>query len=205
MFLSHRPSEAHRAVPTPPTITTLAHFNALSKMGSVERILDLLNKQALVEAASSFAGSPTCQIDSSPSSITPGYIIFVIAFPDRDERWAARIPLDQDESFELCIAPLKLANRSANVPAPRLYGYSECGPNNPVGVGYMLLDWVEGSSLMPWDHVIPSPPNRLKILHQVADLILNLITKCLPDDSIIYYGMSTLLLLLGCSDLSRTP
>lgn len=160
-------------------------------MGSVAKILELLNKQALVEVVSSLAGTPACSLDNSLPISGLGYVIFVISFPARDDRWAVRIPLDQDDSFyQTSIMLLQHAHKAPTVPAPRIHGYLNCGSsgNNPVGVGYMLLEWAEGSVLEPWDQLMPAISNRHKILDQIADLMLDLITQCLPDDQTLFYG-----------------
>ncbi|RAQ68036.1 hypothetical protein COH20_011740 [Aspergillus flavus] len=145
-------------------------------MGSVDEVLRLPDKQALVQLP-----------------ITgPGYIIFIISFPDRDERWAARLPLNQDDSFfQICIRPIQLAHRSSNVPAPRIHGYFDCGSHgySPVGVGYILLDWIEGSPMMPWEQLTPAAPYRQKALDQIADLILIMILECPLDDQTLFYGV----------------
>ncbi|KAB8210286.1 hypothetical protein BDV34DRAFT_220878 [Aspergillus parasiticus] len=162
-------------------------------MGSVDEVLKLLDKQALLEVASSLAGTPARQLDNNISPITgPGYVIFRISFPSTNERWAARIPLNQDDSFfQICIRPIQLAHGSSNVPAPRIHGYCDCGSRgyNPVGVGYMLLDWIEGSPMLPWDQLTPAAPYRQKILDQIADLILNMILECPLDDQTLFYGV----------------
>lgn len=172
-------------------------------MESVAKILELLNKEALVEAVSSLAGTPACSLDNSSPISGLGYVIFVISFPARDDRWAVRIPLDQEDSFfQTSIIPLQHAHKAPGVPAPRIHGYWDCGSsgNNPVGVGYMLLDWVEGSVLEPWDQLTPAVSNRHKILHQIADLMLNLITQCLPDDQTLFYCTFPLFASLDCSN-----
>ncbi|KAE8138723.1 hypothetical protein BDV38DRAFT_281652 [Aspergillus pseudotamarii] len=162
-------------------------------MGSVDEVFKLLNKQALVEVVSSLAGTPACQLDNNSSPITgPGYVIFIISFHEKDERWAARIPLNQDDSFlEICTRPIQLAHWSPNSPAPRIHGYFDCGSRgyNPVGVGYMLLDWIEGSPMTPWDQSTPASPYRQKVLDQITDLILNMILECPLDDQTLFYGV----------------
>lgn len=82
-------------------------------MGSVDQILKLLNKQALVNVASSLAGTPASQLGSP--IVGDGYVIFVIGFPARNEQWVARIPLIQDDSFVWCsLKPLQLAHKALN-------------------------------------------------------------------------------------------
>ncbi|KAE8331516.1 hypothetical protein BDV39DRAFT_201166 [Aspergillus sergii] len=50
-------------------------------MVSVNEVLKLLNKQALVQVASSLAGTPARQLDNNISPITgPGYVILELAF-----------------------------------------------------------------------------------------------------------------------------
>lgn len=80
------------------------------------------------------------------------------------------------------------------LPAPRIHGYFDCGSSgdNPVGVGYMLLDWIEGSALMPWDRLTPPVPARHKLMHRIADPMLDLITQCPLDEQVLFYGMPPL-------------
>ncbi|KAE8374929.1 hypothetical protein BDV26DRAFT_295531 [Aspergillus bertholletiae] len=146
-------------------------------MGSVNEILKLLDKKALVEVASLLAGTPACQLDNNSPITSPGYIIFIISFHERDERWAARIPLNQEDSFlQTRIRPIQLAHRCPDVTAPRIHGYFDCSDSgdNPVSVGYMLLDWIEGS-----------------VLDQIADLLLNMMNGCPLDDTVLFYVSST--------------
>ncbi|GMF77331.1 unnamed protein product [Aspergillus oryzae] len=126
-------------------------------MGSVDEVLRLPDNQALVQVASSLAGTRGCQLDND-------------SYPSLDQ--------------------IQLAHRSPNVPAPRIHGYFDCGSHgyNPVGVGYMLLDWIEGSPMMPWDQLTPAAPYRQKVLDQIADLILIIILECPLDDQTLFYG-----------------
>ena len=54
----------------------------------------------------------------------------------------------------------------------------------------MLLDWIEGSPMTPWDQSTPAAPYRQEVLDQIADLILNMILECPLDDQTLFYGTS---------------
>ncbi|GMG27564.1 unnamed protein product [Aspergillus oryzae var. brunneus] len=119
-----------------------------------------------------------------------GSVDEVLRLPDK-QALVQRLPLNQDDSFfQICTRQIQLAHRSPNVPAPRIHGYFDCGSHgyNPVGVGYMLLDWIEGSPMMPWDQLTPAAPYRQKVLDQIADLILIIILECPLDDQTLFYG-----------------
>ena len=158
-----------------------------------EENLKLLNKDALLHIASSLSGQSPCHFVGSPitqSSCT----IFIIKFPHENKCWAARIPEDQENSFlEISVKPLKhVAHNFPNIPAPRVHGYFDAGAkgNNPVGVAYMFLDWIEGKHMPPWSLTSPSIPTRHKVLHQLADMMLEMLSKNKLEGDLLYYGKS---------------
>jgi aminoglycoside phosphotransferase (APT) family kinase protein len=83
-------------------------------------------------------------------------------------------------------------------PAPRVY-HSCLEENNPVGVPFMILDWIEGMSMPQWRPGLP--PNesaRMQFLDQFSDAFLDLVLTPLTDRSgndIEYYGMCSIVML----------
>ncbi|KAK0667822.1 hypothetical protein QBC41DRAFT_395247 [Cercophora samala] len=57
------------------------------------------------------------------------------------------------------------------VPAPRVFGYGLEGPDNPVGVGYILMEKLPGAPLR-WD--VADPNQRRKVLEQLAEVYVEL-------------------------------
>ncbi|KAI9821475.1 MAG: hypothetical protein M1832_003322 [Thelocarpon impressellum] len=162
-------------------------------MFPAEELLAKINKDALLAAASTLAGDAQCHFAPFSAPQGQGYVLLIIEFPSLATRWVARFPLDQYDSFrEFCVVPLEyVARRYPRVPAPRIHGYVDAGSDvqNPVGAAYVLLDWVEGASVPPWDAHSPSAAVKEKILHQIADLMLDLILGGPPDEEIIFYGV----------------
>jgi hypothetical protein len=113
---------------------------------SAEEILARVNREALLTVASSWAGGLDCLLDTSPPILAVGYVILVVVFPSSGNRWIARIPLDQDDSFvEFCVKPLEyVARNHSNIRATRVHGYVDGGKSteSPVGVAFLMLDWI---------------------------------------------------------------
>ena len=169
-------------------------FLATSKnftMAAWDQILSRLNKDALLAVACSLAGGSHCHLDGSPILRT-SWAILIVQFPSESKRWAARIPIDQECSFlETSVQPLEFVARNyPDLPAPRLHGYVDAGTlgDNPVGVAYMLVDWLEGRSMKPWDLNDPPVSVRRKVLDQVADIVLEMLSRNAADDHILFYG-----------------
>lgn len=155
--------------------------------------MKLLNKDALLRIASSLSDGSPCYFISKPithSSCT----ILILEFPAQNKSWAARIPEDQEYSFlEISIKPLEcIALNFPNIPAPRLHGYFDAGPGggeNPAGVAYMLVDWIEGEHMPPWSLTTPTVSRRYKVLDQLADMMLEMLSKTDVKGDISFYGI----------------
>jgi len=152
--------------------------------------LEKLNKDALLHTATSLSSGSPCYFIGEPitqSSCT----IFVIKFPGENKCWAARIPEDQEYSLQISVKPLEfLAHNLPNIPAPRLHGYFDAGVerNNPVGVAYMLLDWIEGKHMPVWSLASPTVPIRHKLLDQLAGMMLDMLSNNKIEGDIPFYG-----------------
>lgn len=98
---------------------------------------------------------------------------------DDGVRWIARIrrfnatsppPALRDYILQSEIATLKFLEQT-DVPSPKVFGYAlEC-EENPVGVGYILMEKLPGSSLR-W--AVTTPEEREKVMSQLADVFIEL-------------------------------
>lgn len=156
------------------------------------KILRRLNRDALLQAASICAGGWTCEILGDPI-LSSTFFTLRIKFIDRDPMWAARIPLDQEHPFyKYYIQPLDYLERyHPTIPAPRVHGYVDVDvPYNPVGVGYMFYEWIEGRPLPPWSLAELPLLKRQRVLDQLAEHILELFVGGTDPDprDIRFYG-----------------
>ncbi len=97
--------------------------------------------------------------------------------------------------MNISLKPLEcIARNFLRIPAPRLHGYFDAGAkgDNPVGVAYMLLDWIEGKHMPPWSLTSPEVPLRHKVLDQLADMMLEMLTKENVEGDIPFYGESSI-------------
>ena len=161
-------------------------------MAPPEEILKLLNKDALLQVASSLSGGLSCHFLGDPVAHS-SYTILVIEFLLEHKLWAARISEDQEYSFlEISLIPLGyIARNFPNIPAPRVHGYFDAGAKgkNPVGVAYMPLDWIEGKPMPPWSLTGPPCLTRKKLLRQLARMMFEMLSTPAKDD-ITFYGKS---------------
>lgn len=175
-------------------------------MESPEDVFKRVNKDALLNVASSAADGLKCQLDTGIPIVGCGYVILVIYFPDIGNRWMARFPLDQEFSFlESCVEPLEYVGRNfSHLPAPQIHGYSDAGRETPVGAAYMLLDWIDGTPLKPWDHLEPPAPTKHKVLEQLAEFMLDMILAD-AKEGITYYGMCSLIIISSNLTVKGVP
>ncbi|KAH6710933.1 hypothetical protein BKA61DRAFT_634442 [Leptodontidium sp. MPI-SDFR-AT-0119] len=68
------------------------------------------------------------------------------------------------------VATLRFLEKTG-VPAPKVFDFALEHRNNPVGVGYILLEKMPGTSLR-WSAA--SPEQRKKVIHQLADIFIEL-------------------------------
>lgn len=167
-----------------------------------DTIRDKINKEALIQRATLLSNGSESHLVGDAIQ-TNGAIILKICFPSHGNTWAARIPFDQEAPFyEMSIQPLEfLARNHPEIPAPRVHDYVDGGSKegNPVGVAYMLVDWLDGSHLRPWSLTEPPVAVRHKVLDQIADLMLNMLSKDPVGGDILFYGIST------CHMVARSP
>ncbi len=93
--------------------------------------------------------------------------------------WMARIrrssassppPAVRDYIFKSEAATLMFLEKTA-VPAPKVYDYALEHDNNPVGVGYILMEKLPGK---PLNWHAATPPQRRRVLEQLADVQIEL-------------------------------
>lgn len=160
-------------------------------MDSWSDIISRLNQKALLQTASSLSNGLPCHLDGPPI-YRDYWLIFRIRFAAKQKTWAARIPKDQEYSFrDVAIRPLELvARRHPRIRAPRIHGYVDAGAtgDNPVGVAYMLLDWIEGKTMQPWREDHPPTHLRQKFLHQLADFAWEMLSDPVDGEEILFYG-----------------
>lgn len=131
-----------------------------SEQHEIEDLIKTINLQALAERASSLRKGmpcvvPTLNYDLATRSTVMGGMNFHIdlTFSDGVD-WIARIrranatsppPRIRDAIFAGEVATLKLLERTS-VPAPKIHDFALEGPENAVGVGYMLQEKKVGRS-----------------------------------------------------------
>lgn len=150
-----------------------------------ERSLPAINWDALQEYAIALRQAqrddgppPTCNL--LPQYNMGGlHIIRLLQFND-GARWVARIQLHSgsDESAKRLlheVHTLSVIREQRRVPVPEVFGY-ESTTNNPVGVAFILMDFVPGDSAMDsfggWHAHHGKIPSRYKskFYHQVAQM-----------------------------------
>lgn len=95
--------------------------------------------------------------------------------------WTVRIPVHAShlspESIanyvETEVSILKRLETSGFSWSPRLLGYN-FRFDNSIGFPYIVLRWIEGTPLRWSDTIPPHRESRNKVLHQMADIILEL-------------------------------
>jgi aminoglycoside phosphotransferase (APT) family kinase protein len=160
-------------------------------MDAWKDITSRLNKNALLQKASLLSGDAPCEFDGPPIC-RDKWLIFRIRFAANQNSWAARIPKDQEYSFrDISIKPLEvIARRHPRIRAPRLHGYFDAGTagDNPIGVAYMLVDWIEGKSMQPWTKDHPPTHVRQNFLRQLADITWEMLSDPIDGEDILFYG-----------------
>ena len=161
-------------------------------MCPADEILAKVNKHALVKHASALNQNKRCFILGAPI-VRPKQAILRIFFPRVNKCWAARFPVDQQSSFyESSIVPLLyIGNSPVGMLAPRIHDYVDGGiwaAQNPVGVAYILMCWIDGSPMQPWTMDNPPGNARRCILDQIADLMLGMLRHNILGGSIRFHG-----------------
>lgn len=151
----------------------------------METLFRKVNRKALAARASDLRGGIHCTIPvlqhnrTRRSSIMGGMNYHVeIVFED-GVVWLARIrrfnatsppsPL-RDYIFQSEFATMKFLEK-ITVPTPKVFDFALESQDSPVGVGYMLVEKMAGTSLR-WS--IASPEQRRRVVEQLADIFTEL-------------------------------
>ncbi|KAI3339470.1 hypothetical protein F4824DRAFT_455494 [Ustulina deusta] len=122
------------------------------------------------------------------SSVMGGMNYHVTICFDDGVEWIARIrrfnatsppPVLRDYIVQSEVATLKFLEHTA-VPAPKVFDFALEGADNPVGVGYILMEKLPGKSLR-WDHTV-TQEQKTRMMGQLAEIFIEL--KKYPFDSL---------------------
>lgn len=166
-------------------------------------LTDSVNASELFSLASSlFPEQRRCFFAPSPDKQdvpwcieTPGGVIFVLAFENRQIRLAIKIPLQEDDDdvtswWMWSIQALRFVGGSFDrFPAPAVR-YVDLDGSNPVGAPFMIIDWIEGSPMPLWGRELPHVSARMHFLDRFSDVFLDLALTPLKNNNanIQYYG-----------------
>ena len=167
------------------------YFPAATKAerDEMNKLLLKINVSALLSRASQLRGGVTCSLprslkyDPETSSRVMGGMNYhlEILFGD-GVAWLARIrranavsppPELQNYIMRSEVATLQFLD-GINIPTPKIYDF-DSDENNPVGVPYILMEKLEGTSVGSSLVLAFSPENRLKVLRQLADIYIKLL------------------------------
>ncbi|KEQ59546.1 uncharacterized protein M437DRAFT_78000 [Aureobasidium melanogenum CBS 110374] len=151
----------------------------------IAQLLHRINFEQLELRASSVRNNIPCRVEmpkndkDSRWSMMGGMNLHVrIIFEDK-VCWIARIrrsnatspPSELRDRIFMSEIQTLLFLQTTNIPTPKVWDYALEGPENPVRVGYILMDCMPGKSL---DRFSLSEEGRDKIIAQIADIYLQL-------------------------------
>ncbi|KAK0610583.1 hypothetical protein B0T17DRAFT_565496 [Bombardia bombarda] len=143
-----------------------------------------INGENLCACASQLRGGVQCAVDLSPKklrSLMGGQNCHAgVVFTD-GVVWLARLrlsnvisPLPEVRDYVLRseAATMLFLKRHTRIPSPRVFGWAcESDPGNAVGVGYILMEKLEGTPL-DWQNATTA--QREKVVRQLADIMLEI-------------------------------
>ncbi|KAI0871249.1 hypothetical protein GGS24DRAFT_472212 [Hypoxylon argillaceum] len=151
----------------------------------LEELIKKINTTALETRARHLRGGIPCSIPpleynhATHSSVMGGMNYHVEISFDDGVKWIVRIrrfnttsppPALRDYIFQSEVATLKFLE-SINIPAPRVYDFALEGKSNPIGVGYILIEKLKGSSLQ-WS--LATPEQGKNLMTDLADIFIQL-------------------------------
>jgi hypothetical protein len=163
-----------------------------SEQQEIERLVNKINLSALTARASFLRGGMQCTVppliyDPATRSRVMGGMNYHIDLRFSDGIvWIARIrrvnatsppPQVRDNIFTSEIATLKLLEHTG-IPAPRVHDFALEGPDNPIGVSYMLQEKMAGKSCS-WS--LANSEQKTNLLKDLADVFIEL--SAYPFDS----------------------
>ncbi|KAF8526960.1 hypothetical protein BU17DRAFT_82459 [Hysterangium stoloniferum] len=141
-----------------------------------------INWDQVLKTASSIRGKP-CAVFEAEEFSGGCNIINRILFDD-GILWALRIPYDEMHlPVECTVTTMRYVHRTVpSIPVATVHAWSDSEDGDGVGTPYMLLDWIDGKPL-EWDANVPPPAAREKVLHQLAQYIVDLLAHTAIDSS----------------------
>lgn len=151
----------------------------------IDALLGKIDVGALTTRASKMREGIPCSVpalryDSKKRSSVMGGMNYHLDIQFEDGIvWLARIrrinatsppPALRDFIFLSEVATLKFLEQTS-VQAPQLFDFALEGPDNPVGIGFLLIEKLPGSSLR-WS--LTTPEQKTKVMEQLADIFAEL-------------------------------
>ncbi|KAI0469950.1 hypothetical protein GGR56DRAFT_668346 [Xylariaceae sp. FL0804] len=151
----------------------------------IQELITKIDTHALEARASLLRDGVPCSIPpllydrGTRSAVMGGMNYHVEVCFDDDIKWIARIrrfnatsppPPLRDHIIKSEVATLRFLE-GTRVPSPRVLDFAIDGPENPVGVGYILMEKLPGKSLR-W--ATASEEQRTKVMDQLADIFIEL-------------------------------
>ena len=151
----------------------------------ISLLMAKIDTAALVARATHLRQGTRCSIAplhydrATRSSVMGGMNYHVEIFFEDGVQWLARIrrsnatsppPALRDYIIQSEVATLKFLEKT-RVPAPKVYDYALEGPENPVGVGFILMEKLAGKSLR-WS--LANHQQRWKVMDQLSDILIEL-------------------------------
>ncbi|TQV96082.1 Protein kinase-like domain [Cordyceps javanica] len=155
------------------------------------RLFSKINVDALAARASELRQGIKCSVapfeyDSAKRRSHMGGMNYHVEILFADNVvWLARIrrfntktppQASRDYVLESEVATLLFLEQTT-VPTPRVYGYALERDDNPVGVGYILMEKLAGKAL---DWPAADPNQRRKVMDQLADILIEIYKHPLP-------------------------
>ncbi|KAI1102469.1 hypothetical protein F4804DRAFT_312893 [Jackrogersella minutella] len=163
-----------------------AHIRATGEANSreVAELIEKINISAFTARASELRQGIPCSIslhhyDKAIHSVMGGMNYHAEINFDDGIKWMARIrrsnatsppPVLRDYILQSEVATLKFLQKTS-VPAPKVFDFALDHADNPVGVGYILMEKLPGKSLI-WAST--NQDQRTKIMNQLADIFIEL-------------------------------
>ncbi|KAI1178480.1 hypothetical protein F4777DRAFT_537776 [Nemania sp. FL0916] len=156
-----------------------------AEANELTELIAKINTSALASRASHLRRGVPCSIPplhydrATRSSVMGGMNYHIEVRFEDGVTWLARVrrfnatsppAALRDYIIQCEVATLKFLEQT-NVPAPKVFDFALEHTDNPVGVGYMLMEKLPGKSLR-WD--LADQNQRAKVMSQVADTLIEL-------------------------------
>ncbi|KAJ8127627.1 hypothetical protein O1611_g6006 [Lasiodiplodia mahajangana] len=156
-----------------------------AEAAELSRLIEKIDVAALESQASLLRGGLSCSIPplrydrATRSSVMGGMNYHIEVCFNDGVKWLARVrrfnatsppPALRDYIVQCEVATLKFLEKTT-LPSPKVFGFSLEHADNPVGVGYILMEKLPGTSLR-WGK--ETEHQRIKLMAQLADMFIEL-------------------------------